>query len=406
MSAQTDPIIVVGGGPAGLMAAEIMARAGRRVVIHDAMPSLGRKFLMAGRGGLNLTHDEPLERFLTRFGPVTENLRPALESLPPAALRQWSEELGQPTFVGTSGRIFPKSFKSSPLLRAWLGRLAMLGVETRTRHRFEGFDPEGRVLFATPEDHIVQAAAATILALGGASWPRLGSNGGWASVLAARGVSLAPFKPSNCGFDIAWSEPIRSRFAGAPLKSIELTFEGHRVRGEAMVTANGIEGGAIYALSSPLRDAIMARGVATLVIDLKPDLSEGDLAARLSRPRAGQSTATFLRKAAGLSPLAIALLREPGPLPVMPEELARRIKGLSLNLVDVRPLDRAISTAGGVAFEGIDEHFMLRDLPGVFVAGEMLDWEAPTGGYLLQACFATGAAAGRGALRWLESAGR
>ena len=394
--------IVVGAGPAGLAAAEALASSGRRVVIYDAAPSPARKFLLAGRGGLNLTHSEPLvPGFIARYGAAAERLAAAIERFPPAALRAWAAELGEETFVGSSGRVFPKSFKSTPLLRAWLGRLGRLGVTLKVRRRLIGLSDGGRVLrFRTPEGEEEASAAAIVLAFGGASWPRLGGDGAWVAWLRDAGVEVAPLKPANCGFRADWSPSFRARFAGQPLKAIALSHAGRAVRGEAMIDAEGIEGGAVYALSASLRDAIERDGAATLSIDLKPDLTQEALAARLVR-RPGQSASTFLRKAAGLAPAAIALLREPGPLPDGPEALAARIKRVDVRLTAPAPIERAISSAGGVAWREIDARFMLGKLPGVFVAGEMIDWEAPTGGYLLQACFSTGRAAGQGAAEWL-----
>jgi uncharacterized flavoprotein (TIGR03862 family) len=400
-------IAVVGAGPAGLIAAETLAAAGHRVTVHDHMASAGRKFLMAGRGGLNLTHSEPIDTFLTRYGTAAERLRPAIEAFPPEALRAWSEGLGQATFVGTSGHVFPHTMKASPLLRAWLGRLAAHGVTFAMRHRWNGWDRDGRLVFATPGGDVAVAADATVLALGGASWPRLGSDASWVAILERAGVHVATLKPANCGFLIDWSQTMRERFAGSPLKGIALSFEGRAVRGEAMITTTGLEGGAVYVLSAPLRDAIAAHGTATLLVDLRPDLGLHTLAARLDRPRAKQSRSTFLRKAAGLAPPAIALVNE-----VLARRkgepdtaaLAALIKAVPLTLTGTAPLARAVSSAGGVAFDEIDAAFMLRKTPGVFVAGEMLDWEAPTGGYLLTACFATGIAAAKGAMAWLGRA--
>jgi hypothetical protein len=391
---------VIGGGPAGLMAAEVLGRSGIAVTVYDRMPSLGRKLLMAGRGGLNLTHGEDFERFVTRYAEAAPALRPMIRAFRPEDLRAWCEGLGQETFVGSSGRVFPKAFKASPLLRAWLTRLEGLGVRFALRHRWQGWDEGGRLVFTDASGETVTAEpGATILALGGASWPRLGSDGSWTGLLSRRGVAVAPLRPANMGFTLPWSEVIRSRFEGEPLKRVALSFGGASVRGEAIVTADGIEGGAVYALSARLRDAIDRDGSARLTIDLRPDLSPEALAKRLGAPRRGQSASTFLRKAAALSPLGIAILRESSPaLPVEPEALARLVKAAPLTLTGTKSLDRAISTAGGVPFSEVDDHLMLRRLPGVFVAGEMLDWEAPTGGYLLQAAFATGVAAAKGAL--------
>lgn len=376
---------VIGGGPAGLMAAEVLATAGVAVTVFDRMPSVGRKFLMAGRGGLNLTHSEPLDRFLTRYGTARDWLEPAIRAFPPEALVAWCEGLGQPVFTGTSGRIFPKAMKASPLLRAWLARLASLGVTFRLRHTWRGWDDSG--MDETP--------GVTVLALGGGSWPRLGSDGGWTALFPD---AVAPLRPSNCGFTVDWSDHFRARFAGEPLKRIALRFGDIVQRGEATITADGIEGGAIYALSSRLRDAIDVDGAAELQVDLRPDIDDTTLAERLSAPRRGQSVSTFLRKQVGLPPVAIALLREAGVDPIT------QVKSVPLRLLAPRPIERAISTAGGIRRDAVDAAFMLRDRPGVFVAGEMLDWEAPTGGYLLQADFATAVAAARGALAWLENA--
>ncbi|MDH6258711.1 putative flavoprotein (TIGR03862 family) [Bradyrhizobium sp. BR13661] len=390
------------------MAAEVLARGGASVTVYDAMPSAGRKFLMAGRGGLNLTHSEPLADFLSRYREALPHLRAAVELFPPDALRDWSAGLGQLTFVGSSGRVFPKTFKASPLLRAWLRRLDAAGVQFAFRHRWTGWDAEGRLQFETPDGSLAVAANATVLALGGASWPRLGSNGAWVSGLAAKGVCVSKFRPANSGFTVAWSDVFRDRFEGQPLKGVGLTIGAHTVRGEAMITRSGIEGGAIYALSAELREAVLGIGQATLMIALRPDLDTAALTTRMSGTRGKQSLANFLRKAAQLSPVGIGLMQEAAiasgrSLAVLsPVELAHLVNAIPVQLTGVAPIERAISTAGGVTFDELDDHFMLRKLPGVFAAGEMLDWEAPTGGYLLQASFATGAAAGRGALEWLK----
>jgi uncharacterized flavoprotein (TIGR03862 family) len=402
-------IVVVGAGPAGLMAAETLAEAGCDVRLFDAMASAGRKFLLAGRGGLNLTHSEEIETFLSRYGAAAAHLRPAVEAFSPAALRQWCDDLGEASFVGTSGRVFPKSFKASPLLRAWLRRLATLQVTLHPRHRWVGWDTDGALKFETPEASFSYKADATVLALGGASWPRLGSDGGWMDILARAGIPLAPLQPSNCGFGVGWSQKFRERFAGEPIKGAAFSFNGRTVRGEAVVTESGIEGTAIYALSPDLRDAILTRGEAVVRIAQRPDLAPDDIAARLRRSaQSGKpSLATLLRKALKLPPVAVGLLYEDALLrnenlsAQTPDGLAARVNDLPIRLTRIAPIGRAISTAGGVRFDAIDSDFMLRERPGVFVAGEMLDWEAPTGGYLLQASFATGVAAGRGALKWL-----
>jgi uncharacterized flavoprotein (TIGR03862 family) len=401
-------IAVIGAGPAGLMAAEVLAQGGAAVTVYDTMPSVGRKFLLAGRGGLNLTHSEDLPAFLARYGAATPHLAPAIEAFPPDALRAWSETLGQPTFVGSSGRVFPQGFKASPLLRAWLRRLDGSRVQFALRHRWTGWNADGRLSFATPDGQRVVDARATVLALGGASWPRLGSDGAWAETLAAKGVTISPLRSANCGFAVAWSTIFRDRFEGHPLKGIALSFGPHSVRGEAVITRTGIEGGAIYALSADLREAIIVAGKATLRIALRPDLAMDDLIGRLSGPRGKQSFSNFLRKAAHLSPVAIGLLQEVAMTSgvslssLSPAFLAGLINDVPIELNGVAPIARAISTAGGISFGEIDAGFMIRRLPGVFVAGEMLDWEAPTGGYLLQASFATGAAAGRGVLKYFS----
>jgi uncharacterized flavoprotein (TIGR03862 family) len=401
-------VAVIGAGPAGLMAAEILAKGGAQVTVYDRMPSVGRKFLLAGRGGLNLTHSEPLDQFLARYREATRYLRPAIEAFPPDALRAWSDSLGQPTFVGSSGRVFPHAFKASPLLRAWLRRLDQLGVEFALRHRWTGWNAKGDLQFETSNGSTSLKPDATIVALGGASWPRLGADGGWTDILGAKGVGIAPLRPANSGFRVTWSDLFRDRFQGEPLKSVALSFGDSVVRGEATITRDGIEGGAVYALSAPLRDAVLASGEAVLRVALRPDLVHADLVTRLSAPRKKQSLSTFLRKQLSLSPVGVGLLQEATiasdllPSTMSPDQLATFINDVPVKLTGVAPLERAISTAGGISFAEIDTHYMLRKLPGVFVAGEMLDWEAPTGGYLLQACFATGAAAGRGALEYLK----
>ncbi|MBI3700775.1 MAG: TIGR03862 family flavoprotein [Afipia sp.] len=399
-------VAVIGAGPAGLMAAEILAKGSAHAIVYDRMPSVGRKFLMAGRGGLNLTHSEPLGKFLTRYADAEPHLRAAIDAFPPEALRAWSGQLGEPTFIGSSGRVFPKSFKASPLLRAWLRRLDAAGVAFKLRHRWTGWNGENPT-FETGEGKISVQADAIVLALGGASWPKLGSDGGWSEILKAKGISIFPLRPANCGFAVAWSDVFRDRFAGQPLKNIALSFGKHSTRGEAMISRDGIEGGAVYALSAPLREEVLRKGEAILCVALLPDAAPDKLGARLAAPRGKQSFTNFLRKATGLSPVAIGLVQEAAIASgkklaqMTPDELSSFINAVPVKLTGIAPIARAISTAGGISFDEIDAQFMLRKMPGVFVAGEMLDWEAPTGGYLLQASFATGAAAGRGVLDYL-----
>jgi uncharacterized flavoprotein (TIGR03862 family) len=388
-------IAVIGAGSAGLIAAETIAQAGLRVTVFDRMASPARKLLIAGRGGLNLTHSEPLEAFLDRYGSARATLEPAIRAFPPAALIQWCEGLGQETFVGSSGRVFPRAMKASPLLRAWLARLDGMGVTLRARHRWMGWEGDA-LCFEAPDGKVRFEADATLLALGSASWPRLGSDGRWTALLD----DVAPLRPANMGFRADWSAHFRERFAGQPLKRIALSFAGRTVRGEAMITAGGIEGGAVYALAAALREAVMRDGSAILRLDLRPDLDVAALAGRLAGR--GLSLSNQLRRG-GLSSAAVGLVQEirhggeATPLPAL-------IKALPLRLTGVQGLERAISSAGGLRFGSIDENFMSRARPGLFVAGEMLDWEAPTGGYLLQACFATGVAAAHGLLNWLSKA--
>ena len=395
-------VAVIGAGPAGLAAAELLAPQ-CRVTIYERMPSPGRKLLMAGRGGLNITHSEPLETFLRQYEAAEPWLRPAIEAFPPAALREWAEALGQPCFVGSSGRVFPRAMKASPLLRAWLARLDNLGVTLRTRCRFTGFDTEGVVRFETLDGQERIHPDATLLALGGASWARLGSDGAWSGPLAEAGVPTVPFRPANCGFVVGWSAPFAERHAGTPLKSVALRFGERTARGDLIVTADGLEGGAMYPLAAALRDEIERSGSAVLTLDLRPDMQTSELAARLARVRGRESLSNTLRKALALAPVAIGLLRETGdaPPPRDPAALAGLLKALPIVLTAPADMDRAISTAGGVARTGVDDRFMLHARPGSFVAGEMLDWEAPTGGYLLQASIATGRAAAQGLLAWL-----
>lgn len=400
-------IAVIGGGPAGLIAAELLIKAGARVTVYDQMPSLGRKFLMAGRGGLNLTHSENLETFLTRYPSIDPLLRGAIEAYPPAALRAWSDTLGQPTFVGTSGRVFPTVLKTSPLLRTWLLRLNNLGVEFKPRHRWEGWDEDGNLRFSTGSGDVTAEPDATVLALGGGSWPKLGSDAKWIDILHGEDVDVSPLRASNCGFTAAWSDVFKT-FEGQPLKNIGITFDGRNVRGEAMITRGGLEGGAIYALSSSIRDAVLRDGTAAITIDLMPEVNAAKLTERLSKSRGKQSLTNFLRKQTHLSAASLALLREAafaGKIPLAALDastLAALIKATPVTLTGVQPMTTAISTAGGVSFAELDEHFMLKRYPGIFVAGEMLDWDAPTGGYLLQASFATGVAAARGIIAWLQ----
>ncbi len=387
-------IAIIGAGPAGLMAAETLAPHAE-VVVLDRMPSVGRKFLMAGRGGLNLTHSEPLEAFLRRYQPSP--LTSAIEASPPAALIEWAQGLGQEIFTGSSGRVFPRAMKSSPLLRAWLGRLAVLGVSFRLRQDWKGWDPDGALAFDAPDGAWTMSPDATVLALGGASWPRLGSDGRWAAYLDGE---VNPLVPSNMGFTVAWSDIFRTRFAGHPLKRIGLRFRERSVAGEALVTEAGLEGGAVYAMSSAIRNAIAADGPTVVHLDLRPDLSLENLAARIA-DRGSASLSNHLRSKGGLAPVAIGLVQEAlhnGET----APLATLIKNLPVRMEAPASISRAISSAGGLRWDALDDHLMLRRHPGVFAAGEMLDWEAPTGGYLLQGCFSTGISAANGVLAWLE----
>lgn len=397
-------VAVIGAGPAGLMAAERLSRAGVAVVVYDRMPTPGRKFQMAGRGGLNLTHSEPLDAFLGRYGAARSFLAPAIKAFPPDSLRDWAAGLGQPTFVGSSGRVFPVAMKSAPLLRAWLARLQGQGVELRLNTDWLGWDDAGRLRLRRRDGAPETASpAATVLALGGASWPRLGSNGAWVDLLAHKGVAVAPLQPANCGFAVGWSDVFKQRFQGQPLKNLALAFAGRTVRGEAVVTAYGIEGGAVYALSAGLRDRIASHGHAVLRVNLCPDRTAADIRQRLGTPRGKHSDSDFLRRVLKLPPIAINLMREAvGPaLPKNADALAELIRAVPITLTATASIERAISSAGGIELGELDGGFMLTRLPGVFAAGEMLDWEAPTGGYLLQGAFASGAAAARGVLAWL-----
>lgn len=398
-------VAIIGAGPAGLAAAETLATNGCRVTIFERMPSPARKFLMAGRGGLNLTHSEALEPFLARYGASAEHIARCIAAHPPVDIVTWAEGLGQETFAGSSGRIFPKAMKASPLLRAWLRRLDALGVEIKPRHTWQGWDDKGAPLISDngAPPHAIECDA-LILALGGASWPRLGSDGAWRATFLDAGIPVTPFVASNCGVLIDWSDHFKSRYAGEPLKRIAVSFESGTQRGEAVVTRRGLEGGAIYALSSKIAARTHGGAHAILHIDLKPDEPEDLVARHLTRPRGKDSTSNWLRKCLKLSPAAIGLLREARrDLPSDPADLARLVKSLPLTVTGVAGLDRAISTAGGVSFDALDENLMLKSRPGTFVAGEMLDWDAPTGGYLLQATFSTALAAANGTLAWLES---
>ncbi|MFP5404239.1 MAG: TIGR03862 family flavoprotein [Gammaproteobacteria bacterium] len=394
------------------MAAEVLVQGGAQADVYDAMPSVGRKFLLAGVGGMNITHSEPFESFVARYGGRIAALRPLLEALPPTTLREWIHGLGIDTFVGSSGRVFPSDMKAAPLLRAWLHRLREAGVRFHVRHRWLGWTETGALRFATPAGEQTVQADAVLLALGGASWPKLGSDAAWVPLLAARGVDIAPLVPANCGFDVAagWSEHLKIRFAGQPLKTVALRFTDasghtHERRGELMLSDTGIEGSLVYAMSAPLRDTIACQGAVAVQLDLLPDKPLERVVSEISHPRGARSLASHLQSRAGLKGAKVALLHEILPKATLgdPAQLARAIKSLPLTLVAPRPIHEAISSAGGVRFEALDANLMLRALPGVFVAGEMLDWEAPTGGYLLTACFASGRRAGQGALNYLQA---
>ncbi len=401
-------VAIIGAGPAGLMAAEIVASGGHRVDIYEAMPSPARKFLMAGRGGLNLTHSEPLERFLNRYIDPAGAVLADIEAFPPAALEAWANGLGVETFIGSSGRVFPKAMKASPLLRAWLRRLDHLGVALHTRMRWTGWNNDGGLIFQCDKPdgafETTIRADAVVLAMGGASWPRLGSDGAWKGVLAQEGITVSPLRPFNCGVAIEWSKPLSEKFNGAPIKRIAVTCGQTRARGEAVITRTGLEGGAIYAINSAVMRDLDKGKPALIEIDLRPDLSLDQLTQRLAGSRGRQSLSTFLRKAAALSPPAIAIAREPeaGSLPENPLALAKLIKAVPLSVHAMGGIETAISTAGGIDAGERDANAMLIKKPGTFVAGEMLDWAAPTGGYLLQATFASAVRAANGALKWLQ----
>lgn len=398
-------IAIIGGGPAGLMAAEQLSRAGHTVTVYEAMPTVARKFLLAGKSGLNITHAEPYERFVTRFGAAAQWLRPMLDGFTPQDVRDWADGLGTETFTGTSGRVFPTVMKASPLLRAWLKRLEAQGVTILTRHRWIGFDGNA-CRIDTPHGQATVQADAVLLALGGASWPRLGSDAVWVPWLQAQGVEVAPFRPANCGFDCAFSESFAERFGGEPVKSVTATSAAGSMQGEFVISRNGIEGSLIYAHAGALRDALQKDGTASLVLDLAPGRTVDKLALDLERQDAKASFSSRLRKGTGLDGVKAALVREllPDANHLDARRLAEAIKALPLPVVSPRPIAEAISSAGGITFDSVDENLMLKALPGTFVAGEMLDWEAPTGGYLLTACIASGRSAARGVEAWLSNA--
>lgn len=406
--ASSPAIAIIGGGPAGLMAAEVLAQAGLAVDVYDAMPSVGRKFLLAGVGGMNITHSEPLVPFLSRYGEREHEVGQLLADFGPDALCDWIHGLGIATFVGSSGRVFPTDMKAAPLLRAWLHRLKSMGVRIHVRHRWLGWTADGSLRLATADGEKRCKASATVLALGGASWPRLGSDGAWQPLLAAQGVDIAPLRPANCGFEVAWSQHFREKFAGAPLKSVVLSFadsggKEYRKQGEFVVSDAGVEGSLIYAHAAALREQVARQGHATIHIDLAPGRELARVQAEVAHPRGSRSLSSHLQSKLGITGVKAGLLRE-----CLSKEayndmalLAQGIKSLPITVGEPRPLAEAISTAGGVRFEALDRGLMLQQLPGVFCAGEMLDWEAPTGGYLLSACFASGRKAGQGVLDWL-----
>ena len=403
-------VAIIGGGPAGLMAAEVLVAQGITVDLYDAMPSIGRKFLLAGKGGMNLTHTEASAPFLSRYGARAPQIAPMLDSFGPEALRAWVHALGITTFIGSSGRVFPTDMKAAPLLRAWLKRLRDAGVTFHMRHRWLDWDDKHTLRFATPEGEMKVQADAVVLALGGASWARLGSDGAWLPLLAQHGIDATPLKPANCGFDIAWSAHFQEHFAGQPVKSVIancIAIDGSEIKrqGECVITSTGIEGGLIYALSAPLREQIAQNGSATLHLDLAPGKTFERVLAEVSAGRGSRSMSSHLQSKVGITGVKAGLLRECASKEdyADPKKLAQAIKALPLKLIATRPIDEAISSAGGVLFEALDEQLMAQNMPGLFCAGEMLDWEAPTGGYLLTACFASGRSAGLGAAAWLQS---
>ena len=396
-------VAIIGGGPAGLMAAEVISARGVKVDVYDSMRSVGRKLLMAGKSGLNVTHSDPFDVFVSRYGKRREQIEPLLKNFGSNELREWVHSFAIETFVGTSGRVFPTGMKASPLLRAWLTRLNASGVTFHLGHKWTGFLPDDSLRFVTPDGEVIVNADAIVFALGGGSWSRLGSDGAWVPWLKQAGAEVEALRPANCGFEVAWSEHFREKFDGYPIKSVILSFGDFRKQGEFIVTKEGVEGGLIYAASAMMRDEIEANGKAVMYLDLKPDRALDWLVDKLSRPRGKRSLASYLEKSLGIHSVKAGLLREFVSKEdfTNPERLAGFIKALPVPLVRPSPLDEAISSAGGVKFESLDEHMMLRSMPGIFCAGEMLDWEAPTGGYLLTACFSSGYAAGNGVLKWL-----
>jgi uncharacterized flavoprotein (TIGR03862 family) len=422
-------VAVIGGGPAGLMAAEALTRHGVQVDVYDAMPSVGRKFLMAGKGGMNITHSEPLEPFLGRYGARREQIAPLLDTFGPDALRAWLQGLGVETFVGSSGRVFPVDMKAAPMLRAWLHRLREVGVRFHMRHKWSGWvspaDDAGdaathphpqahahALKFETPDGEQTVTCDAVVFALGGASWPRLGSDAAWVPLMTSRDLPVSPLRPANCGFDADWSPYLRERFAGQPVKPVAITLTDvdnkvHNRQGEILLTETGLEGSLIYAFSAYIRERILADGELTIALDLAPGLALERVVAEVTRPRGSRSMSSHLHGRIGIGGVKLALLHE-----ILSKEafsdadrLPHAIKALPVKLIRARPVAEAISTAGGVPFEALDQHLMIERLPGIFCAGEMLDWEAPTGGYLLTACFASGLVAGRGALAYLKARG-